>query len=175
VNQKVTDCSHSSVTCINPYEIIRKYECAQCGGVMMCACEEAFGRRHLPHQISKGSRLSTRERVPVTLGFQPKICNHCRGLLEQAAPKAALPGKTSKVHRYYWREIFMRKTDRFAEWAERTGISYRPGLQFERTYQDVLKQIEREVVDEIKAEHEYSPKYQYQEKSSDKVLPFIVS
>ena len=170
VNPKSTGCSHSDIKCVNPYETIRKYKCNQCGEVMMCVCDEAFGRRHRPHQLSAGTWLDSQKHVPVTLGFQTGICNHCRGLPEQVVPKAASPGRTSKIRRYYWREISMRVIDRFADWAEQNGIRYRPGLDLTRDYRDKRDQIEREVIEEIKAEHERSPKYQYQEKSSEKAI-----
>ena len=71
----IAACSHAAVTCLNQYEFIRKYRCADCGAVMMCACDEAFGRRFLSHQLSEGVELETQARVPVTAGFQPAICN----------------------------------------------------------------------------------------------------
>ena len=67
----VNSCTHASVTCLNQHELIRKYQCEGCGGIMMCACNEAFGRRFLSHQLREGCELDTRRRVPVTHGFQP--------------------------------------------------------------------------------------------------------
>lgn len=166
----VSSCEHPSVTCLNPYETVRKYECTTCHGVMMCACDEVFGRRHLPHQLHDGRRLKNQERVAVTLGFVATTCNRCRGLPEPSAPKAAMPGRTSKAHRYYWREISMRATERFSDWAEQNGVTYRPLLQFEAAYRQEFERIEREAVEEIKAKHERTPTYVYREKSGDAVL-----
>ncbi len=66
---------------------------------MMCACDEAFGRRFLALQLNGGCELDTQERVPVTHGFQVGICSECRGLPADPAPAAALPGRTSKIKR----------------------------------------------------------------------------
>ena len=136
----------------------------------MCACDEAFGRRHRPHQLSTGSWLSTRERVDVTLGFQLGICNRCRGLREEAAPMAAIPGRTSKIQRYYWREITMQTAERFSEWAHQNQISFRPLMHQEKASREIYEKLKLEVIDKIKAEHAISPKYAYAEESSDEVI-----
>lgn len=168
VHNGSTLCAHANVAVINPYETVRKYECGDCDGVMMCACDEAFARRHRPHQIFDGKRLKTKERISVTLGFVDKICNACRGLPEPVTPMASIPGRTSKIQRYYWREIAMRTADRFAAWVESVGHAYDPDLRFER--QQEYERIEAEVIGEIKAEHARAPKYQYQERSTDEVI-----
>src|SRR3954470_10938052 len=116
---KVDTCPHSSVTCLNQHELIRKYRCASCGGIMMCACDEAFGRRFLAHQLDEGCELDTQRRVPVTLGFEPATCSECRGLPADPAPSSAIPGRTSKIKRYYWRELFFAARLGQTEWEER--------------------------------------------------------
>lgn len=161
-------CAHPVVSCINPYEIIRKYHCDSCGEVMMCSCEEEFARRFFPHQLSHGTDLHSKQRIPVTLGFQPRVCNTCRGKPEEAHPKAALYGRTSKIVRFYWREIAFRTTPRFAEWAESQG--YSDWLTALREHKEMYNAIEREVIDEIKELHRRSPRYTYDEESQDEVL-----
>ena len=161
------NCTHSEVECINPYELIRKYRCITCGEVMMCACEEKFARRFLPHQLKEGSDLNTRQRIPVTLGFQEGICNTCRGLPEKAYPKAEIYGLSSKIRRYYWREIFFETTQKFADWAESQGDDY---ASARNKHQDKYDAIEKEVVKKINALHEHTPKYTYQEESQSDVL-----
>ena len=83
-------CKHTNVICLNPYELIRKYKCKRCRKVMMCKCEEEFAVKFLPHQIRSGSELETQREVKVTLGFQPGICNTCKGKPEEAHPKAEM-------------------------------------------------------------------------------------
>ena len=163
----MNNCKHPDVFCINPYELIRKYQCRFCGEVIMCACEEEFARRFLPHQLNKGTELKTQRRVPVTLGFQKDICNTCRSLPEEAHPKAELYGRASKIYRYYWREIFFETTQRFADWVEKKGYDYDTA---KTKYGDMHTVIEKEVINEIKASHEKSPKYKYLEESQSKVL-----
>ena len=103
--QLIMECKHIKIVCLNPYETIRKYRCQDCNGVMMCACEEYIGKTFLPHQISEGCGLETKKRIQVDLGFQQNICEKCRGIPETAFPLAEIYGRSSKIHRYYWREI----------------------------------------------------------------------
>src|SRR5262249_44831342 len=150
------------------YELIRKYKCDSCGGVMMCACEEEFARRFLPHQLREGTELETQRRVPVTLGFLPAVCNSCRGVAEEAHPKAPSYGRTSKVVRYYWREIWFETTRRLADWYERQGHADPSAVH--GAPRDIHKAIEREVIAEMKKLHERSPKYRYKEEPQSEVL-----
>ena len=154
-----TTCEHDNVVCLNQHELICKYRCTDCSGVMICACDEAFGRRFLAHQLGEGCELETQERVPVTHGFQPRICNACRGLAQVAAPAAAIPGRTSKIKRFYWRELFFRKTEAFADWKTQN-----PGATAKEV-ENTRKRIEREVLDAIKTLHATAPLYDIQEPS----------
>lgn len=134
----------------------------------MCVCEEEFARRFLPHQLNYGVELKTQRKIPVTLGFQKGICNTCRGLPEEAYPKAPMYGKTSKIVRYYWREIAFETIRRFGAWVENQG--YTNWLAALEKHQGVYHSIEREVIREIKVLHQRSPKYVYQEESQNEVL-----
>ena len=80
---------------------------------MMCACDEDIGRKFLAHQLGRGVELHTQQRVPVTAGFQPNVCEGCRGLPLTPHPKAAIHGRTSKIQRYYWRELAFETMKRF--------------------------------------------------------------
>lgn len=101
------------------------------------------------------------------IGFQKDVCNTCRGLPEKAHPKAEIYGRSSKIHRYYWREIFFETTQRFADWAENQGYDYNTARTEHNSTYDV---IEKAVIKEIKAIHEHSPKYTYQEESPSEVI-----
>jgi hypothetical protein len=138
---------HEAMQCLNQHELIRKYRCDSCGGVAMCSCDEEFGRRFLSHQLRQGSVLHTRERVPVTLGFKPKVCAECRGLPAVPAPAGETHGRTSKIKRYYWREIFFETTRRVATWEEA-----HPGTTPE-VRSAARDEIERAVLDETRAVH----------------------
>ena len=157
-------CIHNAVTCLNPYELIRKYRCDSCGGVMMCGCEEDFARRFLPHQLDMARELQTQRRIPVDLGFQERVCNICRGLPEEAHPKT---GRGNKAVRYYWREIFFETTKKFADWAANEGYGDLLDARFK--YPEVYKKIEKAVIEEIKELHRFDPKYTYREESQDDV------
>ena len=162
------NCTHPTLSCLNPYEDIRKYRCHMCGEVMMCACEESFARQFLPHQLDVAIELETRTEVPVTLGFQDGICNPCRGLPEEAHPKAEMFRSTSKIVRYYWREIYFETIRQLGDWAERHG--YPDWLAAWVQHPDIYKAITQEVVEDIKAQHQYAPKYHFVEESQSTVL-----
>lgn len=132
---------------------------------MMCSCEEDFARRFLPHQLDMARELQTQRRIPVDLGFQERVCNTCRGLPEEAHPKA---GRGNKVVRYYWREIFFETTQRFADWAASEG--YGDLLDARSKHPDFHKRIEKEVIEEIKRLHRNFPKYSYHEESQAEVI-----
>ncbi len=161
-------CKHTDVTCLNQYDLIRKYICNTCKEVMMCSCDEGHGRRFRAHQLKEGSWLNSRERVPVTLGFQPTICPECRGEEAVAAPKAPMPGSTTKITRYYWREILFETTERFYEAHPELDPSNNNISEF--SFPEERRRIEKEVIKEIKALHEKSPKYEYGEITQSEVL-----
>lgn len=157
-------CAHVSVACLNEHEFIRKYRCVDCGGVMMCACDEAFGRRFLAHQLDAGVEIETQERVPVTFGFQPRVCNACRDLPLVAAPSAAIPGRTSKIRRFYWRELYFLRTERLGDWRDQNPDASEEAVDAAR------KRIENAALDEVKALHGDTPKYSTREPSQAKIL-----
>lgn len=161
-------CLHTNIFCINPYELIRKYKCDSCGEIMMCECEKKFALRFLPHQLKQGTELDTGFRIPVTLGFQKNICNTCRGKPEEAHPKAQLYGRTSKILRYYWREIHCETIRQFAEWAESQG--YPDWLKARPENKEEYNSIEKGVIKKIKVLHDQMPKYTFMEESQQKVL-----
>lgn len=161
-------CNHTAVECINPYEIIRKYRCLACGQVMMCSCEKDFAIEYLPHQIRDGRDFRTRERVPVTLGFQPLICSNCRGLPEEPCPKKPMHGSTTKLHRYYWREIQMGTIRRFAQWVKQQGGA--DWLRERFAHREQYNECRCQAIAEVKALHARSPKYTYNSRSQEEVL-----
>src|SRR5258706_12889620 len=156
-------CVHESITCVNQYEIVRKYRCEACRGIMICACDEGFARTYLPHQINEAQEYATHRRMPVTLGFVANTCNACRGLPEEAFPKAASYGRTSKIARYYWREILRETLWRFGDWAVANG--HRTWIEASGKHEGVRKEIERHVIADIKLAHEKNPRYDFAEES----------
>lgn len=157
-------CAHESVSCLNQYELIRKYRCDACQQVMMCTCDEAFGTRFLSHQLRMGRELELQIDVPVDLGFVPEVCPECRGLPPVPAPVAEGFGRTSKIKRYYWRELYFQTTLRRAEWSETHADALPDDLKA------ASAAIEAEVLNEIKARHAASPKYTFSEPSQEEVL-----
>lgn len=162
--QAASPCEHPDRVCLNQHELIRKYRCPDCDAVMMCACEEEFGRRFLVHQLDEGCELDTQMRVPVTHGFEPEICSECRGLPSDPAPAAAIPGRTSKIKRYYWRELFFAGHAAKGDW----DIEHSEASDEDRHLAYAL--IEKTVLDGIKTLHASTPKYVFTEKSQADVI-----
>ena len=157
-------CHHSRVELLNPFELVRKYRCSTCDGVMMCGCDRVFGERFLSHQLLEGTELETQTRVPVTHGFEDGICDECRGLPVIATPTSAIPGRTSKIKRFYWRELFFAETRRLAAWDD----AHPDATAEER--QAARAGIERDVLNEMKALHAARPKYDTREPSQAETL-----
>ncbi|MCO0638039.1 hypothetical protein M8745_19060, partial [Lutimaribacter sp. EGI FJ00014] len=82
----------------------------------------------------------------------------------EPAPGAAIYGRTSKIKRFYWRELFFRETDRFSDWENANPEASAEEAKAAR------KRIEREVLDEIKALHQATPLYDMREPSQGEVL-----
>jgi hypothetical protein len=150
-------CPHSNVRCLNEFELIRKYRCEGCGSVMMCACDESVGRKFLAPRLEFGVELDTKQAVPVTAGFQPKVCEGCRGLPLTPHPMATSPGRTSKIARYYWRELHFEAMKRFDVWSQSRG----PGSRTPAEEAEIKKKINRDVLEELKSLHETAPKYKF--------------
>lgn len=161
-------CNHDDVRCLNQFELIRKYRCLRCGMVMMCACDESNGRRFLQHQLDRGTELETQQWIPVTGGFQPAICRACRGLPPEAYPVASIPGRTTKIRRYYWRELAFREMELFAEWAKAHGVS--PEEVTGPEAETVRKEVAEQALQEIKQLHETTPKYIFREESQSEII-----
>lgn len=161
-------CLHKAVVCLNEYDLIRKYRCEDCRAVMMCTCDEEIGKAFLPHQLKMGAEYGTRTRITVTHGFQPRICRECRGLPPEPHPRAERYGQTSKINRYYWREIWRLKHTLFLQWAR--DHDYSPVTTKSPDAQAAWVEAEEQALAEIKMLHEKNPKYSYSEESEEAVI-----
>lgn len=127
----------------------------------MCACDREIGERYLPHQLASGRDYENRQTFKVTHGFQPAICNECRGLPPANTPLAAIHRRTSKIARYYWREIafeLMRRLDEL------------PGAPGGKISKEKRKEVEQAVHADFRARHEQNPKYSFLERPQSEVL-----
>lgn len=161
--------STSKIRCLNHYELIRKYECMDCGAVMMCACDEFLGRTFLSRQLTFGTVLETQKTVPVTHGFVQNICQECRGLPVTSHPVSSIPGRTSKIKRYYWRELAFKEMELYLQ----NGGSPKQYLNelFNNSTSSALgKAVKDKALEEIKRLHEETKKYDYNDASTDNVL-----
>lgn len=133
----------------------------------MCACDEEIGKKFLPHQLSAGKRLESQERVPVTAGFIPLICDECRGLPPTPCPKAATVGHTSKIKRYYWRELTFREFELF-EQLEGNPRNYIHEIGEHES--EAVQQAKKQALIDIKKLHSLNPKYDYSEESNEEFI-----
>ena len=140
---------------------------------MMCDCDKEIGTKFLSHQLHEATDLKSQCRIDVTKGFVRGTCNECRGVKPEAYPVAEIYGRSSKIHRYYWREISFETMKRFA-----SSVVNCPDSEIVTVMasnQKLSKQIEKEVVKDIKQLHKTSPKYSYtQESAADVIEKFNV-
>lgn len=160
-------CKHQDTHCLNQYELVRKYRCISCSGIMMCACDRSIGERFLPHQLSHGKDLETQQRIPVTLGFVAKACELCRTGKATAYPMAAIHGRTSKIKRYYWRELAFRKMELYEQL---TGSPDGYLDEHPNEHSDSHKKADAQALEDIKNLHAQSPRYVYDDESAEAVL-----
>lgn len=135
---------------------------------MLCACDEEFGKRCLAHQIKRAHEYGTQQYLPVTLGFVLGVCNGCRGVEEEPHPMAASYGRSSKISRFYWRELERETLSRFDAWAKGQGLT--GWIEAGSTHATMREEIARGVLAEIKKQHEKAPKYPFKEDSQDDVI-----
>ncbi len=134
----------------------------------MCSCDEYIGRKFLSHQLREGVELETQQRIPVTDGFQPGVCRECKGLPPETHPVASIPGRTSKIRRYYWRELAFREMELFAKWAETRGLD--PNHATGPEASQARKLAKKQAVEEIKRLHETQQKYTFREVSQAEII-----
>lgn len=162
------NCLHEKLYCINEYELIRKYCCNDCDKVMMCSCDKEIALKFLPHQIYTGTSSDTRESIPVTSGFIENICNECRNLKPIPSPLASVPKRTSKIKRYYWRELTFREMRLFESYGGNPEkyIYYDTSLE----NKELINKAKTEALEDIKILHREIEKYTYNETSSAKII-----
>lgn len=170
------NCKHRDRSLLNPWESIRKYVCADCSAVMTCACDSEIATYVVPHQALRGRDQHTQDDVAVTHPLVARVCHDCRGEAVPAHPKAAHRRAASLVHRYYWHEIW-RETDlEFLAWCRSQGLplldaSGKPlFFEYRREHQQQYDDIQRVVVDRIKAVHAQNPKYDFTRPSDADVI-----
>ena len=163
------DCAHEHVTCLNQYETIRKYRCADCGGVFMCACEQDWALTFLPHQTRAGSELGTGLRPPVS-GFAPGLCSECRDETPQRHPVAAIYGRKGKIERFYWREIRRDSYLAMLAYLKERGERVTDVFDFQKRFPGVEEELERAAKKAWQIRHRQSPRYDTREQTEASFL-----
>lgn len=169
-------CEHRDRSLLNPWESIRKYVCADCSAVMTCACDSEIATYVAPHQALRGRDKHTQDDVTVTHPLVERVCHHCRDEAAPAYPKAAHRGAASLVHRYYWHEIW-RETDlEFLAWCRSQELPLFDArgkslfFEYRRDHHEQYGDIQRGVVDRIRAAHAQNPKYDFTRPSDADVI-----
>jgi len=169
-------CQHVTVVLLNPWELLRKYICEDCNAVMTCVCCADLATLVLPHQAGRGVDPRSKEHVPVTAAFVPSVCFDCRGITPPAYPKAPRRGAASVVHRYYWQELWTRTCRAQIAWCRARDLPLldsdgRPLLStYAREYPEDFAELAAQVLAEIRAEHESSPRYDVTRPSDADIL-----
>ncbi|MEV6871468.1 VRR-NUC domain-containing protein [Amycolatopsis sp. NPDC051128] len=114
--------------------------------------------------------------MAVTQPLTPNICDECRGVPLKAYPRAAIRGATTKLRRYYWREIWTGTHLRFLRWCDEEGIATQDEegnslvLTLEGQHRDQYEQFERDAIDQVSQLHKTQPKYTYEELSDAEII-----
>lgn len=156
------NCAHQHVTCLNPFETIRKYRCAECDAVFICSCNQEWALMFLPHQTRSGSEFGTRLRVPVT-GFVPALCSDCRSEPPQRYPLAAIYGRKGKVERFYWREIRRDSYLAMLAYLKGRGEKVADVFEFRKRFPGVEDELYRAAKKTWQVRHRQTPKYDTRE------------
>ena len=81
---------------------------------------------------------------------------------------AAIHGRTSKIKRYYWRELAFRKMELIATW---TNAKDSIAIGVDETKVEALDQrAEEQALEEIKALHASTPKYRFNDESQAEII-----
>lgn len=116
-----------------------------------------------------GTQYGTQRRFPVS-GFAKGICFQCRGLKEEAHPRAAIYGQKSKVQRYYWREIFKTKCEMAYDWMQQQGLTTSSISEFRSMFPQKYKELSTLARKRWQDYHKKTPKYSMREETEAEFL-----
>jgi len=95
------------------------------------------------------------------------VCNECRGCAIEPHPVASVPGRTSKIKRYYWRELAFREFELFEQYG---GKPDRYIYEIGEVESDIVKRAREQALVDIKILHKNTPKYFYTEESNESFI-----
>ena len=166
-------CEHKQVRCLNQYETFRKYQCENCGGVFICECERGLALAFLPHQIQIATEYGTQRTYAVN-GFALNICAECRGVIDEAHPRAAIYGQKGKVERYYWREIDKTYYGYALTWLNNNSERVRDIDEFQARFPDEAEELQKMAKQHWQNVHTLNPKYDIREETEAQILSRII-
>lgn len=162
-------CAHQSRRCLNQYDTFRKYECADCAGVFICACDEPLALQFRPYQTVRGTEYQTGGQYPVD-GFAEALCAECRGEPEPPFPMAAVRGRKGKIERFYWREITKTFHTLARDWLTDNNESVEDVLEFGKRFPDVQGRLQKEARAYWQKRHRGDPKYDVSEPTQSELF-----
>jgi len=116
-----------------------------------------------------GIEYGTHRSFPVS-GFAKGMCSECRGLKEEAHPRAVIYGQKGKVERYYWREIFKTICQMAYDWMQREGVSTKNISEFRSMFPQKYKELNKLARKHWQEYHRKTPKYSMKEKTEAEFL-----
>jgi hypothetical protein len=143
---------------------------------MTCACDQEIATFVTPYQAGRGRDHRTRDEVTVTNPLVPDLCYDCRGEIPPPYPRAEHRGASSKIHRYYWHEIWKETQLEFLSWCRESnlplfGAGGRPLLPYyHREHAEKYQAIQDSVVERWKVRHEQNPRYDFTRPSDADII-----
>lgn len=169
-------CEHRNRTFLSPWELLRKYVCIDCGAVMTCACDQEIATFVTPYKASQGRDQWTHDEFMVTEPLVLGLCHDCRREVPPAYPKSEHRGASSKVHRYYWHEIWKETQLEFLAWCRESNLPLfdaagRPRLLYYHCeHAENYQAIQAAVVARWRVRHEQNPRYDFTQPSDADVI-----
>lgn len=158
-------CPHVRRTVFNGWELLRKYECEDCGAIATCRCDKSIAEFILPHQAMAARDPESNRRVAVTDSLAENLCHACRGERPPAFPRAAHRGAATVIHRYYWREIRKDVQEAFLAWCLEQGLPLlgengRPLIGYHaKAHSTEYDAYQRSAIERYRAIHAVDPLY----------------
>ena len=158
-------CPHARRTVFNGWELLRKYECEDCGAIATCLCDKLIAQYIVPHQAMAARDPESNQRVAVTDPLAESLCHACRGEQAPAFPRAAHRGTATVIHRYYWREIRKVVQEDFLAWCRQQGLPFldgngRPLISYHaKAHPAEYDTFQRSALDKYRQIHATAPLY----------------
>jgi hypothetical protein len=158
-------CPHARRTVFNGWELLRKYECEDCGAIATCLCDKAIAQYVVPHQAMAARDPESNQHVAVTDPLAENLCHACRGERPPAFPRIAHRGAATVIHRFNWWEMHREVQQSFLAWCQEQGLALlgengRPLIGYlAKEHPAEYDAYQRSVLEKYRAIHAADPLY----------------